>query len=219
MNKPGDYRKLNSRELDAAVHRRVFGEEPQKLAAASADGGKSFACVEHPLADLFSQNTQRKHVEQFCREHPEYKLVDYEHCPHYSQSLSTCWLAVMAMSRLESEGKLGAFWHNQWSQLTHCRAQRKDGEHIALSTPDSTHIRHAKEEHVCRFLCERMLEALDVGNPSMSEVLDSFKELGKGVDWEAFDKQEREDEIASLKASIKQAQDRLAELEAAPKLT
>lgn len=214
MNKPGDYHKLSSREIDAAVHRRVLGQETRKLAAASADGGKSFACVENPNADLFHSGIQRKHVETFCKEHPEYKLIEHEHCPRYSQSLSICWLAVMAMATLENEGKLGAFWHNQWSQLTHCRAHRKDGEHIALSTPDSTHIRHAKEEHVCRFLCERMLEALDIGNPSMAEILDDFKELGKGVDWEEFDKQEREDEIAELKASIAQAQKRLAELEA-----
>jgi hypothetical protein len=219
MNKIGDYSKLTSRELDAAVHTRVIGQPMRRLACASADGGKSFACEEHPQADIFGYYTQRKHVEQFCREHPEYKLIDVEHCPQYSQSLTVCWRAVMAMAALEHEGKLGAYWHNQWSQLTHCSAPRDKDAKIALSTPDSTHIRHAKEEHVARFLCERMLEALDVGNPSMSELLDSFKEIGKRVDWEQFDRQEREDEIAELKASIEQAQKRLAELEAVPKLT
>jgi hypothetical protein len=214
MNKIGDYSKLSSRELDKAVHTRVIGQPTLKLAAATADGGKSYACVESVNAGLFNSGIQRKHVELFCCEHAGYSLVDYEYCPQYSQSLTVCWCAVMAMATLESEGKLGAYWHNQWSGLTPCRATRDKDAKIALCTPDSTHIRHAKEEHVARYLCERMLEALDVGNPSMSEVLDSFKELGKGVDWERFDKEEREDEIAELKANIEGAQKRLAELEA-----
>ncbi len=63
MNKPGDYHKLSSREIDAAVHRRVLGQETRKLAAASADGGKSFACVENPTPTCstaaYSANTSR----------------------------------------------------------------------------------------------------------------------------------------------------------------
>lgn len=218
MNKINDYSALSSREIDKAVHTRVLEQSTVKLAAASADGGKSYAMIENPNAGFLDiGGPRRKDVDQFCREHPQHQLVDYEHCPQYSQNLSVCWIAVMRMATLESEGKLGAYWHNQWSDLTHCRATRDKDARMALRTPDETHIRHAKEEHVARFLCERMLEALDHGNPSMAEFFDNLKELAKGVDWEQFDKQEREHEIEELKASIKQAQERLAELEATEK--
>lgn len=83
MNTNDNLDSLSDAALSEAFAVEVADENPESLAFASSDGGKSGALFETSRYCQYEIPILRADVERFCREHPEYKVTqrDYFRTP------------------------------------------------------------------------------------------------------------------------------------------